>query len=378
MKKKSFDSSLFVIVMMAVTLGGALGCGSSNGSGTAQVMLGAEESITEGLTPGSDLENIVDGWEVQFDQYIVAIGDVHIEQSDKEIDVHDETVWVVDLTQLPPGGLELTRFEDIEATRWDFFGYRTPHAEGAERHESVPQADFDEMAANDWTYLIAGTLTKSDGESCPPGGECAANPSIAFRFGANAEAEYRNCSAEEGLPGFAVTKGSTTAVEATLHGDHIFFDAFPTGAEIIERRAQWLANADTNVDGEVTRAELEALDPADLFASETYSLGGSPMELTTAWDYIPAQLTTQGHFQGEGSCQWCVDGMCTEHDHDHDHDEDEHGHDEHDGGMHDEHGHDEHDGGMHDEHGHDEHDGGMHDEHGHDEHGHDEHDGGAA
>jgi hypothetical protein len=349
---------------------GIHGCGNSSGTGTAQVKLGAEQTITDGLQPGSELENIVDGWRVQFDKYIVAIGDVHIERTEAEVDVHDETVWVVDLKQLPPGGLELTRFENIKADRWDYFGYRTPHAEGAQRHDSVSQSDFDEMAENDWTYLIKGTLSNPEGESCPPGGECTSNTEISFRFGAHAEAEYRNCSAEEGLPGFAVTKGGTTAVEATLHGDHIFFDAFPTGAEVIERRAQWLANADTDADGEVTRQELQALDPAELFPSDTYNLGGSPLELTSAWDYIPAQLTTQGHFQGEGGCQWCVAGMCSE-GHHHHHGDD--GHDGHDDGMHDhDDGMHDHDDGMHDHddgmHHDDHHDGGMH----HDDH----HDGG--
>jgi len=49
------------------------------------------------------------------------------------------------------------------------------------------------------------------------------------------------------------------------------------------------------------------------------------------YEYVRAQLKTQGHYQGEGECP--VDGVAHAHDHDHeehdhDHEEEEEEHDE--------------------------------------------------
>jgi len=104
-------------------------------------------------------------------------------------------------------------------------------------------------------------------------------------------------------------------VAATIHGDHIFFNGFPESGEGgVMRLAQWLADCDLNLDGEVTREELEMIAPADLPEIDTrFQLGGSPITpLLEMWDYVTAQLKTQGHFQGEGECAF--DGMAHGHD----------------------------------------------------------------
>lgn len=291
-------------IVFIVTVLAAIGCAGPTGDVT--VLLEAEETITEGLDAGAGEEDVVDGWSVRFAKYIVAVGDVRLERSADAQEAHDPTVRAIDLATLPPGGMELARFEALDAVRWDRFEYATRHAEGAARDESVDPTDFDEMVANDWTYLIEGTLENPSGESCPPGGACRAATSLAFRFGANAETAFGPCEAE-GLPGVTVTEGGT-AVTITIHGDHIFFDTFPSGAEVIERRAQWLADADTNADGAITGTELMGIDAAALFPSETYSLAGSPYPIETAFDFVRSQLATQGHFQGEGECPWAVEG----------------------------------------------------------------------
>lgn len=291
----------------------ALGC-TNTPTGDLTVRLEAEDTIPEGLEPGTGDENIVDGWTVTFETYALVVGDVHLEREAEMLEVHDETVWAVDLAALGAGGIELATFEAIDAVRWDHFEYATPHPDGAVRHDSLDPALFDEMVANDWTYLIEGTLTKPDGESCPPGGACRSATSIAFRLGVPVDAVFGPCEAEEGLPGITVTEGGTTAA-ITIHGDHVFFDAFPSGAEVIERRAQWLANADVNGDDMVTSEELMGIDAADLFTSDLYNLAGSPYPIEDAFDYVRGQLATQGHFQGEGECPWTVDGMTGGHDH---------------------------------------------------------------
>jgi hypothetical protein len=291
----------------------ALAC--STPTGELVVLLEAEDTIIEGLDAGEGEENIVDGWTVRFSKYLVAVGDVHLERTAGGLEAHDPTVWVVDLATLPPGGVELTRFEALDAVRWDHFEYATPLAEGAMRHSSVGEQDFQEMVTNDWTYLVEGTIENAGGESCPPGGTCRAATSIAFRFGVGVATVFGPCDTGEGLPGITVTEGGS-AVTITIHGDHLFFDAFPSGHEVIERRAQWIADADIDADGTVTAEELAAIDATDLFPTDLYSFAGAPFPIASALDFVRSQLATQGHFQGEGECPWApAGGTAGEHEH---------------------------------------------------------------
>ena len=294
----------------------AAGCGDDAaplGTGNVEVRLEAEETITAGIAAGAAEDEISDGWTVAFTKYVVAVGHVELARAaTPDPHFHAETEYVVDLKALPPTGFLLARFEGVSAERWDEFSYELAAASATStRDASVSQADFDEMVAGGLTYLIEGTLTKTGGESCVPGAACRPASSIAFRLGVPVPTVFSDCEAEEGAPGVAVAANTTTSVNATLHGDHLFFSAFPTGEEALARRAQWLANADTNGDDTVTRAELEAADAAGLFPAPDYSLTGAPFAIETAWDFVVAQLKTQGHFQGEGECLW--DGMGHEH-----------------------------------------------------------------
>lgn len=301
--------------------------------GDLRVLVEAEDVIIDGLDPGTGIEDIQDGWAVRFDEYIVAIGevDVHL-ATDDAIEAEADDVFVIDLTDISPAGESLWSLTDLQEGRWEF-SYVTAGAghDSPERHATVSEADFDRMVAEDLTYLIRGGLSKVDGVSCPPaslatppdsavsessnsaGDPCYAAPSISFEIGASAETNFGPCEVDE-VPGFSITAGSETSVAVTIHGDHLFFNGFPEGDEGgVIRLAQWLADCDLDLDGVVTKAELEAIAPSDLAELDgRYQLGGSPITpLSSMWVYVQAQLKTQGHFQGEGECP--VDGV--EHDH---------------------------------------------------------------
>lgn len=308
-------------------LGAALtGCGGDGGTGSLSVLLEAEDVITAGIEAGEGPENIRDGWSVTFDRYIATVGelDIHL-ASNEAVDVEAPEVFVVDVAQVPAAGLGLFQLDGLRSGRWEF-GYATPAADaGATRHASVSQADYDDMVANGWTYLIDGTLRNASGQSCPPAAlatpgaalpngnlsgtsPCYDATEVRFVVGAEADTYYGPCETDD-VPGFAVTTGGSTTVAMTLHGDHIFFNGFPEGAEGgVTRLAQWLADCDLNLDGTVTEAELRAIAPSQLAElDERFQLGGSPLTpLDTMYTYFRAQLKTQGHFQGEGECP--VDG----------------------------------------------------------------------
>jgi hypothetical protein len=321
-----YHSKKLALVAALSTL--VIGCADDGrlSEGSLSVLLEPEDTIVEGIAAGDSGETIQDGWSIAFAKYIVTIGhiDVHL-ATDESVDAEAEDTFAVDLTRLDSSGLELWTLDGLQEGRWQL-SYETAGAvHGAVPHESVSMADFNSMVESDFTYLIEGTLTKSEGQSCPPsalasaGGrepngdksgdnDCYAAPEVHFTSGASAETLFGPCEIDE-VPGFAITAGQTESIALTIHGDHIFFNGFPTGSEGgVMRLAQWLADCDLNLDGTVTREELEAITPAELpeLDTERYQLGGAPIPIETMYDYVSAQLKTQGHFRGEGEC--AIDG----------------------------------------------------------------------
>jgi hypothetical protein len=311
----------------------APGCGSEDeaAAGSLSVLLEAEDLIVDGLTAGDGPDDVGDGWAVTFDRYIATVGhvDVHL-STDEGVAAEADDAFVVDLTQVPEAGLPLWSLETLREGRWEIH-FATPGAgDGSTRHQSVTETDYDELVANDWTYLVDGVLSKSDGESCPPaalatpagaspngntsgGNDCYDAASVRFTFGATAKTTFGPCEID-GVPGFAITADSAQTIALTIHGDHLFFNGFPEGSEGgVTRLAQWLADSDLDLDGTVTADELEAIAPSALpELDDRFQLGGSPITpLDDLLDYVVAQLKTQGHFQGEGECPF--DGAAHDH-----------------------------------------------------------------
>lgn len=306
----------------------ALSCGedADGARGRLSVLLEPDATIAAGLDPGEEDESIRDGWQVRFERYVISIGRVRLRYaSDASVQASDDDVLVIDLRALPGSGLSAWSFDDLRAGRWDFF-YSTPSARSGARHDSVSEADFERLQDNDWTYLIVGQLTREEGRSCPPahlaspteaatvagenaaGDTCYENPEIAFSFGVSAETEYGPCEVD-GVPGVSVASGGAQTVAATIHGDHLFFNGFPEADEGgILRLAQWLADADLDLDGAVTSDELSSIVPADLPELDSrFQLGGAPLNpIDNLWTYVRAQLMTQGHMDGEGECDVAV------------------------------------------------------------------------
>lgn len=303
-------------------------CSESAGDSSLTISVEAEDVIQSGLVPGDSVENISDGWTVKFSKYIVAIGPVELELPESDAHAHAEESFFVDLTQIPGQGTPLWKLEGLESGRWDL-SYETPHG-ASERHESVSEEDFEVLNEEGATYWVEGKITQSSGVSCPPthvadipssavedgesdlGYACYKNAELSFSWRLEADTLFGPCGVD-GLPGVAVSSSGNSNASLSIHGDHIFFNGFPTGAEGgIKRLAQWLADCDLNLDGEVTADELSALSTADVLDSSLFQLGGSPVEnLDSMLTYVRAQLKTQGHFQGEGECP--IDGA--EHDH---------------------------------------------------------------
>ena len=94
-------------------------------------------------------------------------------------------------------------------------------------------------------------------------------------------------------------KNAEVDVQITIHGDHPFYDRLqesPNPAVATSLRFDAIAEADADVDGEVT---LEELDAAIL---DVTRYDPSPFEVTTLGEFVGELVRTIGHYRGEGEC----------------------------------------------------------------------------
>jgi hypothetical protein len=280
----------------------SLGCAEE--VGTAQIFVEPEDSIPDGLEPGTGEENIQDGWAVRYDRFLIAIGNVRASQTSGEGSLSDASAYALDLRNAPAGGYVIATFEDAAAVRWDRFGFDLPNAkEGTLALPPTESADAAMLAQNGYSLYIEGAISKADGESCPPGGTCKPAPEVKFAWGLSAGTSFDDCATEDGFAGFAVPAGGAAQVKPTIHGDHWFFSGVTAGAEVTERLAQYIADSDIDQNGETTLDELKQVKAEDVFPSPPYNLSGAlGGPVATAYDYVLAQARTLGDFQGDGEC----------------------------------------------------------------------------
>ncbi|MEZ4404960.1 MAG: hypothetical protein R3A52_00510 [Polyangiales bacterium] len=292
---------------LALLVLGAAGCGDdAAGTGRVQVFVEPEDTIPEGLTPGTGEENVVDGWTVEYTRFLVSVGNFRAGRSaDASASLTDPRRWVVDLRSVPAGGFVATTWEGAAAGRWDRFGFDLPNAAaGALAATGTSQSDLDFMVSNGFSLYFEATLTNPSGRSCRPTApaDCVPRTALTVRWGLRAGTSFDGCAPAQGDSGFAVTAGATVQIKPTIHGDHWFFTNITQGAEITERRAQWIADSDLDRDGETTLDELRMVRAADVFPSPTYNLSGALIPVSTAYDYLEAQARSLGDFQGDGEC----------------------------------------------------------------------------
>lgn len=91
-----------------------------------------------------------------------------------------------------------------------------------------------------------------------------------------------------------VRSDADSTLEITIHADHLLFDSLVSSHPSL--RFEGIAQADQNMDGEVSESELKAADLGN------YDPGSSG-EINTLWEYLAAQVSLLGHVDGEGHCR---------------------------------------------------------------------------
>ncbi|HEY6877072.1 MAG TPA: hypothetical protein VI299_03595 [Polyangiales bacterium] len=263
-------------------------CGDDvGGPGTLRVDLVAEVTITEGLKAGPDEEDTRD-YSVTYSKFLVAVGHVKLARTGSGAQRSDPSGYIADLRAIGTTGLTMTTFEDLPSGQWDQFGYETPVAAvGFQKLGPVSDADVQAMIDQQLTYWIEGTV-----QSPKP---------VNFVFKVPVGSQFSECE-RDGEPGVAVGEGRTTTAALTIHGDHVWFDTVVRGDEAtVNRRTSWLVKSDKDGDGMVTSDDLKSVKAEDVFpTSEGYNLSGA--SIATAYDFLRAQLASQGHLDGEGEC----------------------------------------------------------------------------
>lgn len=266
----------------------------ASGVGTVQIIVVPEESITDGIEPGTGDENVQDGWAIAYVRYLVAVGNFRARRSDKGTTLADPAVYVLDLKNAPSSGYVTKEFTGVAAVRWDKFGYDVANASpGAIALAPTTQADLDLMIGKRWSVYFEGKATKGADQ-------------ISFAWGFTAGTSFDDCATSEGQSGFAVPSSGTVQIKPTLHGDHQYFDNVTQGVEKTSRRAEWMKTCDNNGDKTLTLDELRQCDPARALPTPPYDLAAVRDQdgdgKITVYDYVATQMRTFGDYQGDGEC----------------------------------------------------------------------------
>jgi hypothetical protein len=252
-------------------------CGGDDdlADGTLEVRVYGEDFIEDSIPA----ETFVDGWTVTFDAFLVSIGGIGAEAGHDGAEVQDTTYEVFDLAQPSDGtGFELARLPAPGGV-YDHFGYVIrPSADATAGNAAT--ADVDALKAAGYSVWVKGSASKDA-------------TTVTFDWGFALDIVHSHCEVE------ATIDGDEATVEATIHGDHLFYDdavsTEPDVAFALIAAADGAAGA--AADGAVTLDELAAVD---ITAEARYGVGSLP--ITDLRTFVTHQVGTVGHIDGEGHC----------------------------------------------------------------------------
>ncbi len=276
--------------VLSLGLAGLLGCGDdtstpSGAVGTLTFTSWGEEYIEQGI-PAAEF---ADGFSVRYDKFLIVLGGISVADDEGNVAASDDKFYVID--HVEPGVKEIVKFEGLEAKAYPKVSYIVA---GAARDQmvlvgSVSEADADMMASNGYHVYVEGTLTDGTGAE------------KTFRWSYDVPTLLDDCEGEldgKETVGAVVTEGGDDVIELTVHGDHFFYDDLQAADAVV--RGQAIFDADADMDGEITQAELSAVSLIDLPADQ-YGTGGVD-GVNDLGAFVSFLSRTLGHFRGEGEC----------------------------------------------------------------------------
>ncbi|MCY0986648.1 hypothetical protein OV203_05925 [Nannocystis sp. ILAH1] len=267
----------------------------SDGHSSVGDILAAPGDGVFGVQSGSGLGQIRDGWTVEYQKLLVSVGTVTFTSASAG-EVEIATDFVVDLLSLPIGGALLDHVDGREKPSAIAFTL-PPATAGKSRPLSryTLDQDVELMAAGGYSLYVEGTIEKADGMSCKPDvpSDCAPAPVVRFRWGLPQGVAYDDC---------VWTDYTVFTENVTLSFPAVAWLQTAIGSERPTLRAQWIADADLDRDGETTIAELRQIGASTLLSRRRgYDLSGAAGSVDTVYDFLREQARQIG-MRARGEC----------------------------------------------------------------------------
>lgn len=246
--------------------------------GTLSVTTWGEEYIEDKIPA----ELFEDGWEVRYEKFLVALGEVRVERAGGPLAGERAEARLFDLHKAGP--VSVAAFADVADEEYDQFSYAIAPSAALTSANADP-ADLELFRTNGYSVFVQGVAKKDAVEK-------------RFAWGFQTSTRYFDCEHPDFGAGVTVPSGGEVKAELTIHGDHFFYDDLESADAKV--RFQALADADADADGEITFAELGGVDLTSLPLG-TYGTGGAA-NVRNLRDFVGVLVRTVGHFRGEGEC----------------------------------------------------------------------------
>lgn len=273
--RNSFVLSTFTFTLVAC----------SPGSGDVNVNTYGEDyievEIPAAATP--DEEGLVDGFTLTYSKFLIALSSIHLHSADGAEGGEMSEQKIFDVQKKGPTPVH--QFSGLEAVHYDEVSIEVGPAKGATAGNAAPT---DVALMNDRGYSVYATGNIATGTT-----------SVEFAWGFTTNTRYQECEDAEGAAGVVVPNGGAAQIQFTVHGDHFFYDDLQSPDTKL--RATAIFGADANRDGEVTLAELGAVDLTTLPTGQ-YGTGGDG-SVENLQQFVTDLSRTLVHFQGEGECK---------------------------------------------------------------------------
>jgi hypothetical protein len=257
-------SRLISLPSLALLLGA---CAEDPGQSTLRVTAYGEEFIEDRIPA----DVLVDGWEIDFHRFLVAISEVEADGEPLA------GAFVIDLTQASGG-----EGHELGTLRLPAEGNASLAFRVAPVSEATPVSATDDDVS---TLVDAGASLWVEGQATKAG------QTVSFGWPFTTDTRYVECRSTAVL-----VEGQEAHSQLTIHADHLFYDDLDSEEPNVA--FDLVAAADVDMSGEVEAEELRALD---ITGESRYQVGSR--DITDLWGFIAAQTGTLGHIDGEGHCE---------------------------------------------------------------------------
>ncbi|MFN3199670.1 MAG: hypothetical protein ACE366_14790 [Bradymonadia bacterium] len=238
--------------------------------GSYALTIYGESFIEEGIPA----DEFVDGWSVTFDAFVVSLDSAGVASGGGALQAVAGPA-IFDLALTSEGGHPLAEIMLPQGT-YDRLDYTLAPPASSTEAGNATEAQRQLMRDEGYSVWVSGSATKGE-------------QSLVFQWGFDLSRTYTGCEIDTQLG-----EGGG-ANELTIHGDHLFFDDLDASDPQVA--FELIASADADGDGDITPAELAAVD---ITAEARYQVGSA--DVTDLWGFIEAQVAQVGHIDGEGHC----------------------------------------------------------------------------